>query len=128
MSTQQSLVTRVDFTTIPTQNFAAAEEFYGNVLGLPCSVRYGSMDGAEFETGNLTLSVIDASIMPMEFSPNQNLIALHVDDVAAAREQLESRGVQFMGDTMDTGVCHMAFFRDPDGNGFLLHHRYAPRD
>ena len=54
-------------------------------------------------------------------------IALHVDDVAAARAALEAKGVEFMGDTFDTGVCHMALFTDPDGNGLMLHNRYAPR-
>ena len=56
-----------------------------------------------------------------------NAIALHVDDMASARSELESRGVTFMGDTLDTGVCHMAFFADPDGNALMLHRRYAPR-
>jgi predicted enzyme related to lactoylglutathione lyase len=50
-----------------------------------------------------------------------------VDDVAAARAELEAKGVEFEGDTFDTGVCHMAFFTDPDGNDLMLHHRYAPR-
>jgi len=54
-------------------------------------------------------------------------VALHVDDVAAARAALEEKGVQFFGETFDTGVCHMAFFTDPDGNDLMLHHRYAPR-
>jgi class 3 adenylate cyclase len=58
---------------------------------------------------------------------NRTALGLHVDDVAAARAELEKRGVQFQGDTLDTGVCHMAFFADPDGNALMLHHRYAPR-
>ena len=53
--------------------------------------------------------------------------SLHVDDVAAARAELEAKGVAFHGDTFDTGVCHMALFTDPDGNDLMLHHRYAPR-
>jgi predicted enzyme related to lactoylglutathione lyase len=65
--------------------------------------------------------------MGLEHVPHGNAIALHVDDVAAARATLESRGVSFAGDTLDTSVCHMAFFRDPDGNALMLHHRYAPR-
>jgi len=63
----------------------------------------------------------------MEFHANPNAVALHVEDMDAARSQLEGAGVQFHGDTFDTGVCHMAFFADPDGNQFMLHHRYAPR-
>jgi predicted enzyme related to lactoylglutathione lyase len=63
----------------------------------------------------------------MPFAPQKNgHLALHVEDVAAARAQLESQGVAFMGDTIDTGVCHMALFTDPDGNDLMLHHRYAP--
>ena len=54
--------------------------------------------------------------------------ALGVDDVAAARERLEGEGVTFLGDTLDTGVCRMAFLEDPDGNALMLHHRYAPRE
>jgi predicted enzyme related to lactoylglutathione lyase len=128
MTTSPSLVNRVDFVTVPTNDLGAAEAFYGGVLGLPCSARYGRMPGAEFETGSLTLSVIETAAFGMEFSVNRNPIALHVDDVAAAREQLESHGVAFNGDTLDTGVCHMAFFADPDGNALMLHHRYAPRE
>jgi len=82
---------------------------------------------AEFETGNLTLSVFDAEGFGLEHKVNPNAIGLHVDDVAQARAALERRGVQFAGETLDTGVCHMAFFSDPDGNALMLHHRYAPR-
>jgi predicted enzyme related to lactoylglutathione lyase len=84
---------------------------------------------AEFEPGDVTLNIYNPVAMGIaqEHTPNANPYALHVDDVAAARAELESRGVEFMGDTFDTGVCHMAFFRDPDGNPLMLHHRYAPR-
>jgi predicted enzyme related to lactoylglutathione lyase len=112
---------------LPTRDLAGAEEFYGVTLGLHQSVHMPERHHAEFETGNLTLSVINAEAMGLEHHPLRQAIALHVDDVASAREQLESRGVQFAGDTFDTGVCHMAFFADPDGNALMLHHRYAPR-
>jgi predicted enzyme related to lactoylglutathione lyase len=82
---------------------------------------------AEFESGNLTLSIMNAEKMGLEHTTLRNPLALHVDDVAQARATLESRGVTFMGDIFDTGVCHMAFFADPDGNTLMLHHRYAPR-
>jgi predicted enzyme related to lactoylglutathione lyase len=81
----------------------------------------------EFETGNLTLSVIHSDALGIEYRPNNHPIALQVHDVEAARAELESRGVTFGADTMDTGVCHMAHFKDPDGNAFMLHRRYAPR-
>ena len=120
-------ITGVDFVNVPTRNFDAAVEFYGTVLGLPCSARYGRMPGAEFETGNLTLAVIESEAFGLEFGPNHNPIALRVDDVEAARAALEARGVVFRADTLDSGVCHMAFFTDPDGNALMIHHRYASR-
>jgi catechol 2,3-dioxygenase-like lactoylglutathione lyase family enzyme len=123
-----SLVTGVDFVVVATKGIEAAEEFYGGVLGLPVGARYGQMPGVEFETGSLTIAVMQAEAFGMKFAANPSPIALHVDDVQAARAELESRGVEFAADTLDTGVCHMAFFRDPDGNALMLHHRYKPRE
>lgn len=127
MSEPTPLVSGVDFVTVPTRDFDAAVEFYGTTLGLPCSARYGQMPGAEFETGSLTISVIESEAFGLEFQAHTHPIALHVEDVETARAELESRGVSFAADTMDSGVCHMAHFKDPDGNGLMLHHRYAPR-
>ncbi len=122
------IVTGVDFVSVPTRDLARAVEFYGTTLGLPCSVHMPERNFAEFETGTLTLNVLDPERMGIgSFTPNANYVALHVDDVAAARATLEARGVVFGGDIFDTGVCHMAFFADPDGNALMLHHRYAPR-
>ena len=123
----ESLISGVDFVHVGTQDFDRAVEFYGTVLGLPESARYGRMPGAEFETGTLTLAVIQSDAFGMEFRSNPNAIALRVDDVAAARAELEARGVTFKADTIDSGVCHQAIFEDPDGNTLDLHHRYAPR-
>jgi predicted enzyme related to lactoylglutathione lyase len=120
-------VTGVDFAYIPTTDFERAVEFYGTTLGLPESARYGQMPGVEFETGSLTLAVIQSEAFGQKFERNANGIALRVDDVPTAREELEAKGVEFTADTIDSGVCHMAFFKDPDGNALLLHHRYAPR-
>jgi predicted enzyme related to lactoylglutathione lyase len=127
MSMTTQLVTGVDFVGVPTRNLDAAVEFYGETLGLPRSVYLKERNYAEFETGNLTLSVFDAEGFGLEHKLNPNAIALHVDDVETARAELEGRGVEFAADTLDTGVCHMAFFSDPDGNAMMLHHRYAPR-
>jgi predicted enzyme related to lactoylglutathione lyase len=126
MTTAAQLITGVDFVAVPTHDLEAAVEFYGTTLGLPRSVYMKDRNYAEFETGNLTLSVIDAKAMGLEHHP-QNGISLHVEDVVQAREALEARGVLFHGDTFDTGVCHMAFFADPEGNALMLHHRYASR-
>jgi catechol 2,3-dioxygenase-like lactoylglutathione lyase family enzyme len=120
-------VTGVDFVSVSTRNLASAREFYGTLLGLPCSRVYERVPGAEFETGNLTLQVVESEALGLELRANNHPIALHVEDVASARAELESRGVSFRGDTIDSGACHMAIFADPDGNVLMLHHRYAPR-
>ena len=121
------LVRGVDFVGVPTHDVPTAAAFYGETLGLPRSVYMPERHFTEFETGNLTLSVYDPEKMGMQHERNPNPIALHVDDVAEARRTLEERGVAFHGDILDTGVCHMAFFSDPDGNALMLHHRYVPR-
>jgi predicted enzyme related to lactoylglutathione lyase len=127
VSTTEQLIAGVDFVGMPTRDLDTAIEFYGSTLGLPRSVYLRERNYAEFETGNLTLSVFDAEKFGLEHKSNPNAMALHVDDVALARAALEERGVEFTGDTLDTGVCFMAFFSDPDGNALMLHHRYAPR-
>jgi predicted enzyme related to lactoylglutathione lyase len=127
MSTTPEFVRGVDFVGLPTRDLRTAVAFYGETLGLPRSVYVPDRDFSEFETGNLTLSIYNAERMGLGHHPNQNAVALHVDDVATARKTLEERGVTFHGDTFDTGVCHMALFSDPDGNALMLHHRYAPR-
>jgi predicted enzyme related to lactoylglutathione lyase len=120
-------VSGVDFVTIFVKDYSAAVEFYGGTLGLEHSVDYGKIPAGEFETGNLTLQVMDAASIGREFEPSTHPIALHVADVEASREELEAAGVSFQGETIDSGVCHMAIFSDPDGNTLMLHHRYAPR-
>jgi len=128
MSTTAPMITGVDFVPVPTRDLPAAMRFYGETLGMPRSMYIEGKPFAEFETGNLTLSLIEPDRMGLEYALNRNHIALHVDDVASARAELEGRGVAFAGETLDTGVCHMAFFSDPDGNALMLHHRYAPRE
>ena len=120
-------ITGVDFVAVPTADLEGSVAFYGDVLGLRRSVHMPDRGFAEFETGNLTLSVIVPEKMGMESYVTPNPIALHVEDIEQARARLEQAGVTFEGDTFDTGVCHMAFFRDPHGNPLMLHHRYAPR-
>jgi predicted enzyme related to lactoylglutathione lyase len=121
-----SIVGGVDFVSLPTHDLEAAVEFYGTTLGLRRSAYMPERNFAEFETGNLTLSLMNAEAMGLPHNTATNAIALHVEDVAQARAELERRGVQFQGG-FDTGVCHMAFFADPDGNALMLHHRYAQR-
>ena len=119
-------ITGVDFITVPTLDFEKASEFYGGVLGLARSKQWGDMPAAEYETGTLTVAVMQSDAFGLEFAPHTHPIALHVDDVEAARAELEAQGVAFYADTIDSGVCHMAHFADPDGNALMFHHRYAP--
>jgi predicted enzyme related to lactoylglutathione lyase len=121
-----SLVSGTDFVCVGTRDYEAAAKFYGEVLGLPFSKSWGSMPAGEFETGSLTIAVMQTDAFGIEFQANNLPIAMHVDDVAAAREELQSRGVEFRGDILDSGVCHQTFFADPDGNMLAIHHRYAP--
>jgi catechol 2,3-dioxygenase-like lactoylglutathione lyase family enzyme len=116
-------VEQVDFVTIPTRDATRAVEFYRDVLGIPQS----QYQGAEIETPNVTLSFWNPEEDGVEFQANQAGFGVRVDDVAASRQEIEVKGVEFLGDTIDTGVCHTAFFKDPDGNTVILHRRYAPR-
>jgi catechol 2,3-dioxygenase-like lactoylglutathione lyase family enzyme len=84
------------------------------------------MPAGEFEAGGVTLALMQLDAFGQEFRPNAAPIALRVDDVDAARAELEAKGVQFVTQ-FDSGVCHQAIFTDPDGNPLILHHRYAPR-
>jgi catechol 2,3-dioxygenase-like lactoylglutathione lyase family enzyme len=131
MSTPAATVTGVDFVSIPVRDMAAARAYYADVLGLaPSKLWQRDPDqpplGAEFETGTVTLALIDPTALGFEFSPNVVPIALQVEDAAAARADLEAKGVE-LADTIDSGVCHIVPFRDPDGNALMLHHRYAPQ-
>ena len=131
MTTDQAarVVSGVDFVSLPTRDLERSVAFYEQTLGLERSAYRPERNHAEFETGTVTLNVLDPERMGIgSFTPNANVIALHVDDVEEARATLTARGVTFVGETLDTGVCHMAFFADPDGNALMLHHRYAPRE
>ncbi len=114
-------VERVDFVSVPTRDVARARRFYGQVLGLAASAATAD----EFETANVTLALWQPEADGVPFSPHTAGIALRVADVEAAREHLSEQGVRFLGETVDTGVCRMGFFNDPDGNVLILHHRYA---
>ena len=128
MTDAAPLITGVDFVCIPAQDFDAMTTFYGETLGLPLRTRYGNRPGAEYQAGNLTLAIMRTEDFGGTFSPNAMPIALHVDDVAAAREALEAKGVRFVSETFDSGVCWQAICLDPDGNPISLHNRYAPTD
>ena len=126
VGTDTALVTGVDFVAVPALDIDESAEFYGTTLGLPLVKRWGEMPGVEFQAGNLTLALMEPTAFGQEFHAHRLPIALHVADVAAAREQLMAKGVQFVTDVFDSGVCHQAIFLDPAGNSLGLHHRYAP--
>jgi len=118
-----SVINALDFVGIPSQDAERSRRFYGEVLGL----RPDERGEYEFWVGETCLGIWEPEKMGRPFAPQKNAhLALHVEDVAAARAELEAKGVEFAGETFDTGVCHMALFTDPDGNDLMLHHRYAP--
>ena len=122
-------VTGVDFIAMPTQDFERADAFYADVLGLERSKRWGEMPAGEFETGSLTIALMQSDAFGLEFRRHSHPVALPGRRRRTPRARSSRRkGVEFLADTIDSGVCHMAPFKDPDGNQLMLHHRYAPKD
>ena len=122
------IVERTDFISVPVRDMERSKRFYAETLGLP-SPDLEESGWPEFLIGNVSLYLVDPTNVGQAFEgPHTAHIALRVSDVAAARSELEANGVEFEGEILDTGVCHMAFFCDPDGNALMLHHRYAPHD
>lgn len=118
------MITRLDFVGVPSQDADRSRSFYVDTLGL----RPDPGSAYEFWCGETCFGIWEPEKMGMPFQPQKNAHpALHVEDVATARAELEAKGVVFAGETLDTGVCHMALFTDPDGNDLMLHSRYAPR-
>jgi catechol 2,3-dioxygenase-like lactoylglutathione lyase family enzyme len=121
-------VERTDFVSVPVTDMERSIHFYGETLGLQ---RVSETEGwPEFQLGeNVSLYLVDPTNIGRAFEgPHTSSIALRVPDVEAAKRALEEKGVEFAGETFDTGVCHMAIFHDPDGNTLMLHRRYAPRE
>jgi catechol 2,3-dioxygenase-like lactoylglutathione lyase family enzyme len=119
------MITSLDFIGVPSTDAERTRTFYVETLGLRPD------DNARFEfwVGDTCFGIWEPERQGRPFAPQKNgHLALHVDDIESARRDLEGKGVEFMGDTLDTGVCHMALFTDPDGNDLMLHHRYAPRE
>jgi len=113
----------LDFIGVPSTDPDRTRAFYVDTLGL----RPDEQSRYEFWIGDTCFGIWEPEKLLGSFEPQRNAHpAIHVDDVAAAKEALEAKGVEFLGDVFDTGVCHMALFRDPDGNDLMLHHRYKP--
>jgi catechol 2,3-dioxygenase-like lactoylglutathione lyase family enzyme len=118
------MINSLDFIGVPSTDAERSRAFYVDTLGL----RPDDKARFEFWVGATCFGIWEPARQGMPFAPSKNAHpALHVDDVAAARAELEAKGVVFNGETLDTGVCHMALFSDPDGNDLMLHHRYADR-
>jgi catechol 2,3-dioxygenase-like lactoylglutathione lyase family enzyme len=118
-----SVITKLDTVGVPSQDAERSRRFYVETLGL----RPDEHARYEFWVGETCFAIWEPARFGGEFQPQPNgMVLLHVDDVAAARAELEAKGVEFVGETFDTGVCHMANFTDPDGNVLVLHKRYAP--
>jgi catechol 2,3-dioxygenase-like lactoylglutathione lyase family enzyme len=117
-------VERVDFVSFLTQDLGRAKRFYTEVLGLQLEGEGES--NMELTCGQVTLDIFDPSSVGQPFAPSPAGLSLRVGDVVAARSELEEKGVELDGEILDTGVCHMTFFKDPDGNALMLHRRYAP--
>ena len=118
------MIEKLDFVAIPSRDAERSRSFYIETLGLRPDTQ------ARFEAwvGDTCLGIWEPEQLGWTFAPQKNAhLALHVEDVGTARAELEAKGVEFTGETVDTGVCHMAFFTDPDGNDLMLHHRYKPR-
>ena len=119
------IITKADFVAVPSTDWKRSRTFYVDTLGL----RHDETGQSEFWVGDQCFGIYEPTQFGMEFAPQTTAhIALHVDDMEAARAELEAKGVEFRGETLDTGVCYMAFFADPDGNALMLHHRYKPRE
>jgi len=117
-------ISGLDFVGVPSQDWERSRKFYVDTLGL----KPDPNSEAEFWVGETCFGIWEPEKFGMEFAAQKNAHpALHVDDIEATRKELEEKGVEFMGDIMDTGVCKMAFFQDPDGNDVMLHSRYAPQ-
>jgi catechol 2,3-dioxygenase-like lactoylglutathione lyase family enzyme len=115
-------VEQVDFVSVPTRDVSRAVAWYRDALGLPVS----EFSPGEVETPNVTLGFWAPEEDGEPFQPNTAGIALRVADVHAAVEEARAAGAEVIG-IEDTGVCHMGFVKDPDGNVLILHRRYAPR-
>ena len=115
-------VEQVDFVSVPTRDYGRAIAWYRDVLGLPES----EYSEGEVETPNVTVAFWNPEAEGEEFVPNAAGFALRVADVEAAVEEVRAAGGEVMG-TVDSGVCHMGFVKDLDGNVLILHRRYAPR-
>ena len=116
---------KLDFVGVPSTDAERTRAFYVETLGL----RPDEKARFEFWIGDTCCGIWEPDKMGGKFAPQKNgHLAIGVQDVAAARTELEGKGIEFTGETLDTGVCHMAFFTDPDGNDLMLHHRYAPRN
>lgn len=115
-------VEHVDFVSLLTQDIPRARRFYAETLGL--EIETEGEDDMELRAGQVTLDIFNPASQGQPFAPSLGGLALRVPDVDAARAELEAKGIEFDGETRETSVCRMAFFKDPDGNSLMLHRRF----
>ncbi len=118
-------VTATDFVTIPITDFEVSKAFYRDTLGLEEGKQWGDMPAQEFETGNLTIAIMDPTAFGMPFqNAGGSSVVLQVDDFDSAKAELEAAGVEFVTDKIESPVCYQAYFKDPDGNVLGIHRRF----
>jgi predicted enzyme related to lactoylglutathione lyase len=119
-------VEKTDFIGVNVKDRATSAEFYAQQLGLVPNPN-ASEEWPEFETSNVGFVLSTPEQKGGGDHRPEFSIALRVKDVPKSMERLQNEGVEFeFPEAYDSGVCHMAFFSDPDGNRLILHHRYAP--
>ena len=110
-----------DFVMYQVSDLARAAKFYRETLGLSQEVYSEEWQWAEFNCGNVTLSLHGGLKLPEQIAGGR--IALAVDDVHAACAELKSKGVRVVGEPVDHSVCCAVEVLDPDGNTVILHRR-----
>ena len=114
-------IERVDFFNIATRDAERSRAWYREILGLAPDPN----NPDELTAGQVTLTFWEPEKEGIAFKPDIGGFALRVDDIEAAKAELEEKGVQIVGQG-DTGVCHMVVVVDPVENAVILHHRYKP--
>ena len=117
-------VRAIDLVTLEVSDMDRAVAFYKDMLGLPLGFTYEGM-WAEFSAGDDTVALMrksDDSGDSRAPAPRDHL-ALSVEDVEQAVEELKAKGVEILSGPDDTPVCHIATLADPGGNKIAIHHR-----
>jgi predicted enzyme related to lactoylglutathione lyase len=115
-------VKKVAFVMYPVSDIGRAIEFYRDVLGFE-KQGLDNQAWVEFDVAGTTFGVGNFEQVGKPGSAQS--LAVEVDDIAAAREQLAARGVEAT-EPFETPVCFISMISDPDGNQICLHQAKAP--